>query len=257
MKEEAAVRFTGSQVADVNDGITLSAQVVQEQDGSSGRLEGLPILFVLSEIHPDGSVVPLGDSVTRSVYATVTQTVYATDANGVVSVPLNLPAGYYEVRTTLCGNPYYKGAETVSRIAVFDPSSGPLEMDGFFGLDGSDAFMGTGAQKVHMNMRWGFKDQSAAPPNLLHIHAEPLGMELMLQTADWLVLAGDNAYLQGRAESGGVTYTVRLMAQAGASTDQSVPIVSLQIWRGTDITAAPVFKTLGAHLNGRISVSIK
>jgi hypothetical protein len=243
-KEDVSVVYTGSQITNVNDGLILGVSVLQDQDGSYGTLEGLPVQFVLSEVNPGGGLNPL--------VATVTGSTYTTDASGHLSIPIRLPAGYYQVKTQLLNNLYYKETEMVSNIAVYDSEASEFKINGFFDIANSD-FMGEMAKKVHLNVQLDNGDNVKLKK--LRIHAEPQGRELTITGVDWQIVSRDNAYLQGRAESGGETYTVRMMTRVPDSSDHKDQFLSLLIWKGTDTTADKVFQTFRAPLSGNININ--
>jgi hypothetical protein len=238
-KERASITNVGAQSLNVHDTLTLSALVIQEQDGSYGSLENLPVQWTLSALNPDGIRSP--------AETTVISSVYLTDAAGSVSVSLSLSAGLYEVKTKLLDNPFYQMAEHVSHIAVHDSSAGALQINGSIELDGNQPFMGAKAKKAHLNVQWGYGEQQAG----FRIHAEPQGLDMTITKVDWLVVADEGrAYLQGSGETNGETYTVRLMVQVQDPLTDRGPLLTLQIWKGHDTTVAPVFETIGKPLSG-------
>lgn len=240
-KERASVEYVGAESHNVNDSLTLSAIVIQEQDGSYGSLENLPIQWTLSALNPDGIRSP--------VEATVSSSVYLTDVGGSVLMPLTLSAGLYEVKTKLLDNPFYQITEKVSHIAVYDPSAGALQINGSIELDGNQPFMGVKAKKAHLNVRWGYGENQAE----FRTHVEPQGLDMTITKIDWLVVddAG-RAYLQGTGETNGETYTVRLMVQDQNPLMDRGSLLTLQIWQGLDSTVSPVFQTIGKPLSGSV-----
>lgn len=246
-KEEASIAYTGSTLSPADKVLTLSACVLQQQDGEPGDLAGLPVQFTISGVNPDGTLKEYTD--------TVTQAVYWTDESGNVSVNVQLPAGLYEVRAGLLDNSYYKASETTETLAVYDASAGTAEADGWFALSEGNEVMGSKAEDVHVNAKWGYDSTTLLPEGSLKIHAEPQGLDLEMDAADWLVIAGDSAYMQGSAkDEQGNIYTVRLMLQDSHTTGKPQPVISIIIRQGTDTGTTPVFQALGQVLNGSIEM---
>lgn len=239
-KEQASVIFTGSASAEVNGMLTLQATVIQDLDGSYGSLQQLPIQFILSRMNPDGTLSPVESSVSGNVYET--------DAEGSVSVSIQLPTGLYEVKTELLDNPYYKNAVQVSTVAIYDASAGMLQMNGFIDIEESGSIIGDKAKKIQMNVKAGHGEKKDS----IRIHATPQGMDIELTETDWIIIAdGGSAYVQGRFDRNGEQHTLRLTLQL---RDGETPIIAMQIWKGLDTTVFPVFQTIEKPLSGNASV---
>lgn len=243
-REEAAVQGPGSQAVRADGGAVLTAQVIPQQDGSDGTLEGLPIRFIWSAVNPDGTLQPVND--------TVSQSVYATNSGGVVSIQPQVPPGFYEVRTMLLANDYYASQETVSYIAVYDPAAGSVDTNGFWELPDESPFMGDQVNKIHFHGKLEYAgDAPAALGSPFRIHAEPQGRELAIDRVEWLVITPGTTYVQGTAGSLEERFTVRIYlqgTQGGSHTGGGV--ISLLVWEGIGTEGTPVFQALGMDVSG-------
>ncbi|MEF3307130.1 agarase, partial [Paenibacillus sp. GYB003] len=243
--EQASLAYTGARKFAIagagtgggSGGVTLSAQVVQEPDGSLGELAGLPVRFTVSAWNPDGSLSPV---------AAVADAVYATDAAGVASAAVGLPSGLYQVKARLLGNGYYTPSETTADIAVFESAPGAAGVNGHIDLTpGGDPLIGTRANKLHVESRV-TADGRGVAQGTMRVHAEPQGADWTVSAFDWLVLDGERVYAQGVAVYEGDVHTVRLMARDGT--------VTLAVWKGTDLSSAPVFVRSGERLQGSVRI---
>lgn len=244
-KEEASITYMGTTVSPVELAVTLAANVLQQEDGNPGDVGGLPVQFTISRVNPNGTLEAYSD--------TLTQKVYRTDESGKVSVDGFLPAGFYKVRVNLLKNSFYKAAETIMELAVYDAAAGEVEANGWFALTEKNTIMGSKAEKVHLETKWGYNSNTKMPEGKLRIHAEPQGLRLEMNTAEWLVIEGTHAYVQGTAQDAqGTVYTVRLMLSDPATSGKPKPVISLVIWKGNGTRSTPVFSSTGQVLYGEI-----
>ncbi|AFC27240.1 Agarase [Paenibacillus mucilaginosus 3016] len=232
--EDAALQYTGETYVKERRPAVLSAQVVQADDGSAGALSGLPVRFTVSEVRPDGTLREL---------AGVTDSVYATGADGRAEAAAQLPPGLYEVRAELLAGPLYKAPAPVrSTLAVAAPVAGHSVTVN--GTVPGGTFLGKPAGTLVLNSMVSY-DLAGGLTGALRVSGEPGGAELYVKSFDWLVIAGDRAYVQGTAVSGRQTYTVRLLLK-------ELTTVSLYVWKGRDTSAEPVHKQLNAQLTGAV-----
>ena len=244
-KEDATIAYTGTTVSQLGTAVTLSALVTQQADGSLGKTSGLPVQFTLSIVNPNGSLSPYN--------FTVDQSMLLTDVNGSVSVAVQLPAGLYRMNVKLMNNSYFKVAESTSDIAVFDVTAGEVKVDGWFTMDTANAIMGSMAKKVHIKSLWGYDDTTLSPEGRMNIQATPGGLKLKMKTAQWLVIAGDSAYVQGQAQDEkGNLYTVRMMMGNNADASKAGQIISLILWEGNSVKGTPTFQAMGQMFSGKI-----
>ncbi|WP_426450760.1 sugar-binding protein [Paenibacillus sp. S-38] len=232
--EDAAVKYTGETYVKERRPVSLSAQVVQADDGSAGALSGLPVRFTVSEVRPDGTLREL---------AGVTDSVYATGADGRAEAGAQLPPGLYEVKAELAANPFYTAPAPVrSTVAVAAPVAGrSVTVNGLL-PGGTFLSKRTGALVLSGLASY---DKAGGMAGTLRVAGEPGGAELYVRAFDWLVISGDRAYVQGTAVSGGQTYTVRLLLK-------ELTTVSLYVWKGRDTSAEPVHRQLNAPLSGAV-----
>ncbi|MCU6711917.1 DNRLRE domain-containing protein [Paenibacillus sp. J5C_2022] len=241
-KEQGTVTCTYSIADDGSGMLTLQAQVHQEMDGSYGSLEHLPIQWQLSRINPDGTLSPVPG---------VVDSVYETNADGSISIAVQLPAGLYDIRTRLINNLYYQSAEQSTIIGITGGTSGKLRVNGFIEPEDIGEFMGDKAKKIHMNIQSG----GAGKKDKVRIHAEPQGLDITLDETDWMVIAddGSSAYVQGEYDANGELQTLRLTVQA--RQDGEGYEITLQIWPDRDTTAAPVYQSIGVPLSGSADIT--
>jgi hypothetical protein len=234
MKENAAIVYTGARTGVEDGGLQLASQVVQEQDGSLGSVAGLPVRFTIQAVGPDGTrtSVAVRDAVT--------------DELGAGNATVTLPAGLYDVRAELLDNGFYTTASTEADLAVMNAENGTLTVAGHVQLP-SDSMLGGDGEKLQLDVKLG-----GGQRDKWRMHVEPNGLDVTIANVDWFIVSAGNAYVQGRADIGGVTYTVRLIvseASAGHSRQ-----VSLQLWNGADTTETPL-QLLGADYTGSVQLA--
>ena len=244
-KEDATIAYTGGTTSTVGTAITLSALVTQQADGSLGNLSELPVQFEVSHVNPDGTLSPF--SLTQG------QSMLLTDVNGSVSVAVQFPAGLYRMKAKLIHNSYYTIAESTVDTAVYDTTAGEVKVDGWFPVDPMNEIMGITANKVHIKSLWGYDEKTLLPEGRMNIQATPGGLKLKLKTAQWLVISGDNAYVQGQTQDeNGNPYTVRMMMGINAAEGKAGQILSLILWKGNNVQETPIFQALGQNFSGKI-----
>ncbi|MCZ8522271.1 MULTISPECIES: sugar-binding protein [Paenibacillus] len=232
--EAAAVQYTGDTYVKGAGPVRLSAQVKQQDDGSPGPLEGLPVRFTVYEVRPDGTLQELSG---------VTDSVYATGPDGRAAAEAALPPGLYEVRAELSAGPFYAAPEPArSTVAVAAPVKG--HSAAVNGTLPGGTFLGRPAGLLLVTGLAAY-DAKGGVAGALRVAGEPGGAELSVTAFDWLVTAGDRAYLQGTAVRGGQTYTVRLLLQERNR-------VSLYVWKGRDTSAEPLYRQLNVQLRGSV-----
>lgn len=235
-KENASIEYTGDRTGSEADALMLAAQVRQEQDGSLGSLDGLPVRFAIVALGPDGS--------RTAVAAPGLQQVYSTDSQGRVEAPITLPAGLYEIRTELLDNAYYTAANVSQDLPVTaSAAAGKLKVNGHVRLPADNALGRTG-DTLHVNVQ-----MDGGEKGKWRLHVEPGGIDWSISSIDWFVIAGNDAYVQGRVQAGDRAYTVRMMVGAGSGHGQD--IVSLQV-RDADGTIAA--ELLNAAFQGSVHV---
>jgi hypothetical protein len=102
---------------------------------------------------------------------------------------------------------------------------------------------------VGVETEWAFDNKSGLPKGKLKLHAEPNGLKLEMKEADWVIISGNSAYVQGMAmDYQGNKYTIRLMM----SNELRRETVSLLIWKGTDTNANTDYATYGQELIGHV-----
>ena len=301
-KEEAAIQYTGTTVALQGSPLSLSAQVVQQDDEEAGDLNGLPVMQRLYRLEADGSRV------------SVSQAVYQTDAAGSFTSPSALDAGLYEVETELLPNSRYRTAAASSTLAIVDASA-RIQVNGHTNLPGTFRWPGGGNGTGNDDVGSGYGNGNGNGngnvysdgddngngigndigndignvngngQSKLHIHADlsvgpdgfalgdlrlktnGSGIDLELQAFDWMVVAGDSAFVQGTAVVQGETYTIRLMLRdrdrggPRASPDSQShgrperAIVSVVVWKTSLSPGDPIYSSPGEPFNGNLSIS--
>jgi hypothetical protein len=236
-KENATLAYTGTRTVVDKNALLLAAQVQQEQDDSLGKVDGLPIRFTVQSIGTDGSKTP--------VSVPSLQQAFVTDSQGNVSVNVTLPVGLYDVRAELLDNGAYTSGEAISDLAVRNVSFGKVEMSGFIHLP-SNNLLGNSTDKLHLDVKLEGKEKDN-----WRMHVEPKGMDVTISSMDWVIVSGDNVYLQGKTQLGGAIYTIRLMASDSSKHNQDV--VSIQVWDGNDTTGVPL-EILNAYFSGEVKV---
>ncbi|CAG7636071.1 chondroitinase-B domain-containing protein [Paenibacillus allorhizosphaerae] len=239
-KEEANVVYTGSAAVPVGAKSPLSAAVTQQDDGEPGSMLGLPVRFDVRRLQTNGQAVP---------YAAVTVT---SDAYGRAAAETNLTAGLYEVKAALGGNPYYKALEASPvTVAVYSPGASSVQANGFIELDDTSSLIGSKAKKLHLESRWERTPQGGIT-GYARFHSEPQGLRLTMTQAEWLVTAGTEAYIQGKAtDDNGAVYTVRIRMD-----DASKPssILTVQVWQGQRAEGNPLVNLQGKNFKGQLSI---
>ncbi len=236
-KENATVAYTGDRQAVEAGPLLLAAQVQQEQDGSLGKLDGLPIRFVVQSIGMDGSRVP--------VVVPGLQEIYTTDSQGNVSVHVSLPAGLYDVRTELVENRNYINASVVTELAVSNKNDIEVKINGFIHLPG-DTMFGRIGDKLHFDVKL-----SQEKKDRWRMRVEPKGFDVDITAVDWVIVSEGSAYLQGTKRVDGEDYTVRLIVSEGGEGQKEA--VSIQVWNGNEPTGTPLIN-LTAELSGEIKI---
>lgn len=241
-KKDAVVNYTGDTVVQAGGTVNLRAQISRQVAEKPGILTELPVQFAIYTVNTDNTLTPY--------YNSVADEVYKTDDTGSVSAVINLPAGLYSVKVKLLNNSYYNCCESNTIIALFDTKAG-AEADGWFDIQESSSEKGSIPKKVHFEVKLSY-DQNVIPSGRLRIHAEPQGLDMTMNSTEWIVAAGENVYLQGIArDEKDETYTVRLML-TDSKTD---PTVSLLIWKGSSTQETPLFQSLGERLSGNINLT--
>ncbi|TMV48726.1 hypothetical protein FE783_16885 [Paenibacillus mesophilus] len=236
-KEKAAVAYAGDRTSDEGNALLLAAQVRQEEDGSPGKLEGLPVRFVIHAIGTDGS--------RTRIEAPGLQETHSTDNRGQAFVRVTLPAGLYDIQTRLLENGYYTASSESSDLAVRSGAQGEVRAAGFIRLP-ADSLLGRAGDKLHVDVKQG-GDQKQ-----WHMRVEPKGIDWNITSVEWVVVSGNSVYLQGKTLLNGAVYTVRLMA--GEASGHGA--LSIRIWNGSDSTVQPV-EILHADFTGDIKVKSK
>lgn len=245
-KEEASIALSSLAVGFANVPVALSATVQQQQDGEPGSLEGLPISFSFFAVSP---------TVTGNVYdSLVTEAVCQTDSKGIASANLVLPAGLYEVKSNLLSSGKFTAAHSApSLLVVYDPLAGEFRADGWIDFDPQTDVAGMKDKKMRMEAKLGY-NHSGAPIGKFELLAQPQGIELESESLDWLIIAENSAYVQGKAaDKDGKPFTVRLMFEVEAIGPISNPIVSVLVWRGDNTTEDPVYESVDQKLHDDIS----
>ncbi len=264
-KEEAEIRYTGPTVALEGSAVNLSAQVVQQDDGEAGDLNGLPVMQRLYRLEADGSRV------------SVSQAVYHTDAAGSFPSPTTLEAGLYEAETELLPNSRYQAAAASSTLAIV-AAAARIQINGHTNLPGTFRWPGGGNDSGNGNGNGNGQSK-------LHIHADLIvgpdgsalgrirlkpngsGIDLELQAIDWMTVSGDSAFVQGTAVVQGESYTIRLMFRdrsKGGPQEGADPqfhgrperaMVSLLVWETSLFPGDPTDSSLGEPFNGNMAFS--
>jgi hypothetical protein len=236
-KENATVAYMGDRQAVEAGPLLLAAQVQQEQDGSLGKLDGLPIRFVVQSIGMDGSRVP--------VVVPGLQEIYTTDSQGNVSVHVSLPAGLYDVHTELVENGNYMNASAVTELTVNNKTDIEVKINGFIHLP-ADTMFGRIGDKLHFDVKL-----SSEKKDKWRMRVEPKGFDVDITAVDWVLVSQGSAYLQGTKKLDGEDYTVRLIVSEGGEGQKEA--VSIQVWNGNEPTGAPLIN-LTAELSGEINI---
>ncbi|MFK7696968.1 glycoside hydrolase domain-containing protein [Paenibacillus sp. HJGM_3] len=223
-KENASVTYAGDRVADESNDLQLAAQVQRGQNGTPGNLEGLPIRFTIQSIGTDGSRTPVSVPDLKKVYTT--------DSQGKVTTTIRLPAGLYDVQVDLLDNRFYKTATSAADLAVRSTMDEEVKLNGFIRLPADSLFGGIG-EKMHFNVELG-----TANDEQWRMHVEPQGVDLNISSVDWVIVTGNNEYLQGKMQVGGIEYTVRV--SVSHSTRPQKDVVSIQVWSGNDSAGTPL-----------------
>lgn len=240
-KEEADISYTGLTVMSSAGEFTLSAQVSQVEDGELGSLADLPAQFTIRRIHVDG---------TTSEVATVED---VSDDTGNLFASRSLPAGLYEIKAELLPNSDYKKAETTVVAAVYDPGTG-VQLHGWLAIPSASIVLGDKAKKLMIETEWQY-DENDLLQGKLKLNAEPQGLKLEAQAAEWIVETEDSyVYLQAVAQDmNGEIYTVRIMAPiASAAGGYAQTPVSVTIWKGNQADGTLLFEVTGQPFNGSI-----
>lgn len=240
-KEEADIVYTGLTVASTAGEFTLSAQVSQEDDGELGSLADLPAQFTIRRIHVDG---------TTSEVATLEA---VTDNTGNLTASRSLPAGLYEIKAELLPNSHYKKAESTVVAAVHAPGTG-VQLHGWLAIPSDSSVLGDKAKKLMFEADWQYGENDTLQGKL-KLHAEPQGLQLEAQAAEWIVETEDSyVYLQALAQdTNGEIYTVRVMAQMkSADGVHAQTPVSVTIWKGNQADGTLLFEVTGQPFNGSI-----
>ncbi|TMV47890.1 DUF4091 domain-containing protein [Paenibacillus mesophilus] len=231
-KEIVSVTYTGQRVAEGSTPLQLVSQVQQGPNGTPGDLEGLPIRFTIQSIGADGSRTP--------VTVPDLQKVYTTDAQGKVTTNIMLPAGLYDVRVDLLDNRFYQAANTSADLAVTNSIRQEVNFYGFIRLPAVSMFGAVG-EKMHFNVNLGLTNEEG-----WRMHVEPQGVDLNITSVDWVIASGNNEYLQGKMQLGGIEYTVRVMVSNSVRPQNDV--VTIQVWSGNGSAGAPLVN-LSADFN--------
>ncbi|MFE5321987.1 discoidin domain-containing protein [Paenibacillus sp. NPDC056579] len=241
-KEEASLVFVGSLNSDRSN-VTISALVKQQDDGEPGALNDLPVTFDLKRILADGTYEPV-----RS--ATVSTSVY-----GQADLPAALPAGLYEVKASLGSNPYYKdiaGAATAI-MTVNAATYGSLQVNGHTDVPDPSGIFGDRTKQIHMEGSWERRGDNVS--GTLRIHAEPQGLRLTMNGADWLATTASGGYVQGKAvDDKGAAYTVRLMLETSRVKRGHSSDITIVIWRGNSAAGTPAAEIYSADFKGSINI---
>lgn len=241
-KGEADIAYTGMTEVSSAAGLTLAAAVKQRDVAQPGHLADLPVRFTISRDPAEGAAIEVN-------YAAA-----ITDNTGRASTSAYLPAGLYEIKSELLPNSYYKAAETSVIAAVYEPGTG-MGMNGWLAIPPGSKVLGDNAKKLMIETAWRYGDTGFLQGKL-KLHAEPLGLRLETQSAEWVVVTTDsNVYLQAAArDQNGDTFTVRIMAHASSAAGGNAQTpVSVTIWQGTNTNGAALFRATGQPFNGSIA----
>ncbi|WP_373233237.1 chondroitinase-B domain-containing protein [Cohnella sp.] len=246
-QEESGIVYTGTLHAAELTPISLSAGVSQQQDGELGDVGNLPVKFTLFKMDANGLFTEYP--------ASVTQSVYVTNALGIASAQVILPAGIYQVRSALVNNGRFLAAETDAIIAVNGAGAAKLGGHGWMDVETPNPVLGGNAKKLHLETEWNLDPSDQVMHGYLNIHAKPQGMRI---TSNGGFVAADLngfVYIQGTAQDDlGEAYTIRLVLQSGAAHGKPQNLVSLQIWNGTEAEGTPVHEAANREFNGSITV---
>jgi hypothetical protein len=223
-KENVSVIYTGNRVAEESNNLQLAAQVQRGQNGNTGNLEGLPIRFTIQSIGADGSRMP--------ITVPDLQKVYTTDSQGQVATNIILPAGLYDVQVDLLDSRYYKTATAAADLAVKNTMDKEVELNGFIRLPADSLFGGVG-EKMHFNVKLSHENKEK-----WRMYVEPHGVDLNITSVDWVIVSGNNEYLQGKMQLDGIDYTLRVMVSN--STEPQKDVVTIQAWSGNDSVGTPL-----------------
>ncbi|WP_309119122.1 DNRLRE domain-containing protein [Paenibacillus sp.] len=236
-RENASLVYAGGRLAAEDGGLLLAAQVNQEQDGSLGRVDGLPVRFTVQAIGADGAKTPLA--------LPELEQAISTDVQGTASIGVNLPAGLYDIRAELLDNGSYTPAEAGTDAAVQGPAFGTIHVSGFVKLP-ADSVLGSAGEKLHLDVKLG-----GGGDDKWRLYVQPKGIDVSVAAMDWTVVTENRAYAQGKLRMNGSDYTVRLMLGLAEGPD---PIVSVQLWNGVEAAGAPL-EFLNTDVTGSVSTN--
>ena len=239
-KSEATVSYVGSTAAQAASEFAAAARVTPA-NGAGGGVEALPVVFIIGRVQPDGSV------------SEATSAASVTDATGVASAPISLPAGLYEIRTELQPNRYYKQTDTTVTAVVYEAGAS-FRMNGWLPISTSGREAGGPAEKLMIEADWGYVEDGSLQGKM-KLHVEPKGLQLEAISAEWLIVTDSFVFLQATAQDkAGETYTVRIAASIPtASRGGEATFVSAAIWSGTPASGEPLLTVSGRPFHGNVS----
>ena len=219
--------------------VTLSAVIQQQDDGEPGAVNDLPVVFDLRALRADGtSVHVLSSTVQTNVY-------------GQANLTETLPAGLYEVKAAIGANPYYTEHSASAVMTVNAATYGSVQVNGHTNAPVPSGLFGAKANKVHLESKW--ERNAGKVSGSATIHAEPQGLRLTMNGADWIAASDSSAFIQGRAvDEQGASYTVRIMVENGRRSSSS--LISILIWKGNAAEGTPAAEIRGQSFSGSIQI---
>jgi hypothetical protein len=223
--EKNYVLYTGSYQVLYPGILTVSAAIIQENDGYPGDISLTRVNVDIIKQNPDGSSTVV-DSVIMNC-----------DSNGVISFDRNYEMGVYTVIISILNDGYYAPGSYYITIPVYQEGKGDVSCGGWLLLP--DPATG---QLVQVTCNFNVKYKPGGAGGTFKLFYEQAGININDGNITWLVLDGNTAQFQGTDG----TYTYRL----ACIDDKNSDYITLRIWNGTDTSAAPILEIINVEQSG-------
>ena len=234
-EEKADIAYTGQYLVQYPANLTFSAKVSDEADTMPGDLARARVLFDVSRINGDGSLLPVGSYIVSC------------DILGNASTTQSPGVGVYSITVSIIGDGYYAPSSDSAVAAVYSPEAGKTTGGGWINVtDPQQGILGKA------NLGFSVKYKDGAAQGELEFNCKDIDLKLKAKQIDWLVIFSNLAIYQGTGSiagrEGDFTFAVYCVDNGASGNPDKFTI---KIWEGTDPSDANlIYKAANVDVEG-------